>query len=124
MFPTGGSMPRSIRGFCAVGFIVSLFLVLAATTSLAASVKRVVVIAKAPDDIRKAVEDNGYDVQLDDGWTVQFWLSRVLPTGSNPSAGALYPELSNGEFVAVVQFPKGFSDFRGQAVPAGIYTLR
>ena len=38
--------------------------------------------------------------------------------------GALYPDLANGEFVGVVSFPKGSSDYRGQAIPAGTYTLR
>jgi hypothetical protein len=38
--------------------------------------------------------------------------------------GALYPELTNAEFVGVVRFPQGMSDFRGQSLPPGVYTLR
>ncbi len=34
------------------------------------------------------------------------------------------PSLSNAEFVGVVNLPKGMADFRGQTIPAGIYTLR
>jgi len=78
----------------------------------------------ASNDLRKAVEDKGYHVTLDDGWTADFWFARALPTAAGESPGALYPDLANGQFVAVVHFTKGFSDFRGQAIPAGLYTLR
>jgi len=60
---------------------------------------------------------------LDDGWTADFWFARALAVGGG-TAGALYPDLANGQFVGVVTFPKGASDFRGQAIPAGTYTLR
>jgi hypothetical protein len=80
--------------------------------------------ASAADEFKKAVEDKGYRVTLDDGWTAEFWFARPLVTAHKDSPGALYPELANGEFVAVVNYPKGASDFRGQAIPAGYYTLR
>ena len=75
-------------------------------------------------EMKQAVEDKGYHVTLDDGWTADFWFARALATSSNAAAGALYPDLANGEFVGVVTFPKGASDFRGQAISAGTYTLR
>ena len=78
----------------------------------------------ASDGLKKAVEANGYHVTLDDGWSANFWFARVLESGGDRSAGALYPDLANGEFVGVVTFPKGATDFRGQAVAAGTYTLR
>lgn len=74
--------------------------------------------------VTQAVEDKGYRVTLDDGWSADFWFARTLATSSNAAAGALYPDLSNGEFVGMVTFPKGASDFRGQAISAGTYTLR
>ena len=78
----------------------------------------------ASSDLTKAVEDKGYRVTLDDGWTAEFWFARALATATKEAAGALYPELANGEFVAVVSFTKGTTDYRGQAIPAGAYTLR
>jgi hypothetical protein len=63
-------------------------------------------------------------VVLDDGWTAEFWFARALGTAKKDAAGALYPELTNGEFVAVADFPKGTTDYRGQAIPAGTYALR
>ncbi len=80
--------------------------------------------AAAPPDVAKAVEDKGLRVTLDDGWTADFWFARILATANTAAAGALYPELANGEFVGVVTFTKGASDFRGQALAAGTYTLR
>ena len=79
---------------------------------------------EASEDLKKAVEDKGYRVVLDDGWTAEFWFARALATATKESPGALYPELTNGEFVGVVSFPKGSTDYRGQAIPAGTYTLR
>jgi hypothetical protein len=76
------------------------------------------------NDLRKAVEDKGYRVTLDDAWTADFWFARAISTASQDSPDALCPELSNGEFIAIVNFTKGFSDFRGQALPSGLYTLR
>jgi hypothetical protein len=78
----------------------------------------------SPADIQKAVGDKGYRVTLDDGWTAEFWFARAFATATKDAPGALYPELTNGEFVGVVSFPKGATDYRGQAVPAGAYTLR
>jgi hypothetical protein len=75
-------------------------------------------------ELKNAVEDKGYSVVLEDGWTAEFWFTRALATAAKESPAALYPELTNGEFVAVVSFPKGSSDYRGQPIPAGVYTLR
>jgi len=72
----------------------------------------------------QAVEAMGYRVTLEDGWTAEFWLARNLKTEKKEAPGAICPELSDGEFVAVVRFPQGMTDYRGQSLPAGYYTLR
>ena len=98
------------------------------TAPILAQPPKVERIASAPEgfshDVMAALEDKGYRITLDDGWSAEFWLSKSIKGGSNGSAEALYPELSNGEFVGVFHLPKGMTDFRGQAVPAGTYTLR
>ncbi len=81
-------------------------------------------VAGASDELKHAVEDKGYRVTLDDGWSADFWFAKQLKTATREVPGALYPELANAEFVGVVTLPKGMSDFRGQAIPAGAYTLR
>jgi len=76
------------------------------------------------DALRQAVENNGYRATLDGGWTAEFWFARQLQTATKDVAGALYPELSDGEFVGVVTFSQAMTDYRGQNIPAGTYTLR
>jgi hypothetical protein len=78
----------------------------------------------APDVLRQAVQDKGYRVTLDDGWTAELWFARELKTVKKEAAGTLYPQLSDGGFVGVVNFPQGMSDYRGQRLAAGLYTLR
>lgn len=92
----------------------------------AAQVQRIGALsaAGASDALKHAVEDKGYRVKLDDGWTADFWFARQITTATKDAPGALYPELANGEFMGAVSFPKGMTDFRGQAIPAGVYTLR
>src|SRR5271167_1627334 len=106
--------------------LLTLLACIAASASVAAQVQRIGALpaAGASDELRHAVEDKGYRVTLDDGWTAEFWFARVLATATKDAPGALYPELANGEFVAVVNYPKGASDYRGQPIPAGLYTLR
>jgi hypothetical protein len=74
--------------------------------------------------LKQAVEDKGYRITLDGGWTAEFWFAKQLKTAAKNVPGALYSELTNAEFAGVVNLPKGMADFRGQAIPAGVYTLR
>lgn len=68
--------------------------------------------------------DKGYRVTLDDGWSAEFWFAKALKTETRDVPGALYPELTDGQFVGVVNFLRAMSDYRGQNIPAGTYTLR
>lgn len=115
----------------ALRFIARWTIALAVSATLsgwaaAAQVQRIGALsaAGASDELKHAVEDKGYRVTLDDGWTAEFWFAKQLKTATKDVAGALYPELADGEFVGVVSLPKGMTDFRGQAIPAGVYTLR
>ena len=77
-----------------------------------------------PDTLRQAVEAQGYRVALDKGVTADFWFAKKLASTKTEAAGALYPGLSDSEFVGIVKFAQAFTDFRGQSVPSGVYTLR
>ncbi len=111
------------RRFIAHSTIAAAFFVLG--TCALAQVTRIGApsAANASEELNHALEDKGYRV-LDDGWTAEFWFAKQLKTTTRDVPGALYPELANGEFVGLVNFPKGMTDFRGQAIPAGAYTLR
>ena len=80
--------------------------------------------AGVSDELHQVVEAKGYRVTLEDGWTADFWLVKQLKTAEQDVPGALYPQLTNGQFVGVVNFPQGFSDYRGQSIAPGAYTLR
>jgi len=116
-------MPSKLRQLCACLAILFVSFPLFAAGP---TVERTAALSApaASGDLKKAVEDRGYRVTLDDGWTADFWFTRALAAAGGESPGALYPELANGEFIAVVNFAKGFSDFRGQPIQSGLYTLR
>lgn len=105
-----------------------LLALIALMSTVAVAAQKVERIGAPPSDIsdglKQAVEAKGYRVTLDDGWKAEFWFAKDLATTKKDVPGALYPELSDGEFVGVVSFPQGMSDFRGQSLPGGIYTLR
>lgn len=117
MFAVSMNAHRSTLGLLAV------VLMLLSASLLGADRIGPLTAADASGDLKKSIEDKGYRVTLNDGWSADFWFARALTTGSGGTAGALYPDLANGEFVGVVIFPEGASDFRGQAIAAGTYTL-
>jgi hypothetical protein len=109
-------------------FLTALLTIVLSCASFAASgkVERIGPLTgtEVSDALKQAVEEKGYRVTLDDGWMAELWVAKPLKTVKQDVPGALYPELTNGEFVGVVRFPQGMSDFRGQSLPPGIYTLR
>jgi hypothetical protein len=114
------------RFLCRLLIWGSLFFVTTPVFAAAAQVERIgpLTAPGASDALKQAVEEKGYHITLDGGWTAEFWFTKQLETASKDAPGALYPELTNAEFVGVVNLPKGMTDFRGQAIPAGVYTLR
>src|ERR1017187_2593367 len=104
----------------------AVFCVVPAVSAAAPQVERIGALTApgASAALKQAVEDKGYRITLDGGWTAEFWFAKQLKTAAKNVPGALYSELTNAEFVGVVNLPKGMADFRGQAIPAGVYTLR
>ena len=104
----------------------ALFCVVTAVFAAAPQVERIgaLTVPGASAALKQAVEDKGYRITLDGGWTAEFWFAKQLKTAAKNVPGALYSELTNAEFVGVVNLPKGMTDFRGQAIPVGVYTLR
>ena len=79
-----------------------------------------------PDALRQALEANGYRMLLDDASPVcELWLRKNMPAqAKKDSADVIYTELAESALIGVLHFAKTGSDFRGQAIPAGFYTLR
>ena len=78
-----------------------------------------------PDAVRQALDSKGYRLTLDDGTSLELWLRNNIPSQpKKDSADVIYTELPESTLVGVLRFPKAASDFRGQQIPAGFYTLR
>ncbi|PYX10504.1 MAG: hypothetical protein DMG88_02140 [Acidobacteria bacterium] len=79
-----------------------------------------------PDAVRQTLEAKGYRILLDDGMPAcELWLRKNVPAQpKKDSQDVIYTQLGESALVGVVHFPKAGSDFRGQAIPAGFYTLR
>jgi hypothetical protein len=114
------------RFLCQLLIWGSLFCIASNVFAAAAQVERIGALTApgASDALKQAVEEKGYRITLDGGWTAEFWFAKQLKTAAKDVPNALYPELANAEFVGVVNLPKGMTDFRGQAIPVGAYTLR
>jgi hypothetical protein len=73
--------------------------------------------------MRNALQPHGIRVAGDSGPFCEVWLRKVLPQTAG-STGASYSTLANGTFVGVIVYRAGATDYRGQAVKPGTYTLR
>jgi len=83
--------------------------------------------AQIPAAVRAVLESHA-DVLADaHGAPVcEIWWRRGVPEQKSTAASGdvLYGGLSAGEFLGVLRFPKAGTDYRGQAVKPGFYTLR
>ena len=107
-------------------FLICALLLSLGPVALAQKVERIGApgVTSVSDNLRQALQDQGYRVTLDHGWTAEFWFAKQLKPEKNEVPGALYPELADGEFVGIARLAQAMSDYRGQNVPAGTYTLR
>jgi hypothetical protein len=79
----------------------------------------------APEALRKALAPNGYRIKLGDGSVAcEVWFRATVPAGKTDASGAVYTTLPEGALIGVITFPKAATDFRGQSIKAGTYTLR
>jgi hypothetical protein len=111
-------------------FLIAAFLLLSSVLVIAAAgkVERIDKPASSPvpDTLWQALDPKGYRVLLDDGSVVcDIWLrSSVQESGKKGSGDALYPELAPSTLVALISIPKPSTDYRGDAIRPGFYTLR
>ena len=78
------------------------------------------------DAVRAALEPKGYRIILDDGSAVcEIWLMKSISAQPKKDVpGAAYPELAESTLVGILHFAQPGSDYRGQPIAAGYYTLR
>jgi hypothetical protein len=79
-----------------------------------------------PEAIRAAVSAKGYRVASDDASpAIEIWYRKDVPAQPKAaSTTAVYDRLTPSALVGVLHFTKASTDFRGQSVAAGFYTLR
>jgi len=111
--------------------IAVLLFVSVASLALAAQTGKIEPIGAVTDSrvaegVKKVLEPKGYRVSLDDGSVVcEIWLRNKIPAQpKKDSPGGLYSQLAESALVGVISFPQATTDYRGQNIPKGAYTLR
>ncbi len=75
--------------------------------------------------VRSALETKGSKVIGEHGKPIcEVWLAKELPTEKREVPGAVFAQIPDGVFVGVIRFPEQNTDYRGQPIKAGFYTLR
>ena len=78
-----------------------------------------------PEQVRQTLEAKGYRLTLDDPKPCcELWLRAKVPAQASKSTELVYPQFSESELLGVVHYPQSATDFRGNPIPAGFYTLR
>ena len=78
-----------------------------------------------PEQVRQSLEAKGFRLTLDDPKPAcELWLRKSVPVQASKNTELAYPQFAESTLLGVVHFPQAASDFRGQHVPAGFYTLR
>jgi hypothetical protein len=79
-----------------------------------------------PAALQSELVAQGYTVTDSQGKPLlELWTRKDLPVkAGSPTSDILYPGLTPGELVGVVSFPAGTTDFRGDNIKPGVYTLR
>jgi hypothetical protein len=82
--------------------------------------------ASIPDSVKSVLDATGYRLVLDDGGVAcEIWLRKsVAVQPKKDLSNVLYPELAESTLVGVISFSQPASDYRGQAIKPGAYTLR
>ena len=106
--------------------MLALLFVLASTIA-SAKVEQIGALTEASvaDAVRSALDTGGLRVVGADGKPVcQIWFAKEIATEAREVAGASFAKIPEGSFVGVIHFPSQVTDFRGQPIKAGYYTLR
>jgi hypothetical protein len=80
-----------------------------------------------PQPIRQSLNERGYRVTPENASpAIEIWYRKEVPAQPKTAsaADAVYERLAPWSLVGVLHFTKGSTDFRGQSIAAGFYTLR
>jgi hypothetical protein len=124
-----GTVAENVRQIAAFSFSVVLACVL--SPLCAAQNGKVETIGPLTDTsvseaVRQTLDSKGYRVALDEGTPVcEIWIRKGVPAQTKKDVqGVIYTPLAESTLVGVLHFPQPGSDYRGQPIPAGFFTLR
>jgi len=92
-----------------------------------AKVEKAEMPARLAEPVRKLLDEQALVVRDGDHVVMRIWFRRQIPvkaTEEQVKNGLTYREIPEGTLVGALEFPAQFTDYRKQALPAGIYTLR
>ncbi len=118
-----------MRKLISIRLLIAALLV-SASTLFAQGNYKVEPAGAPPADVPKAVADllskTGAKLVSDQGPVAEIWLRQDIPAAASPdsSSDVLYGAIAPGTLVGVLHFPAAATDFRGQPIKAGYYTLR
>jgi hypothetical protein len=78
-------------------------------------------------DVRSQMEPTGWQIIDNDAPLLKVWLRREIPGQSKPGeakGNILFPFLSEGELLGIVEVLTEIGDYRDQPIAPGVYTFR
>ncbi len=79
--------------------------------------------ADVSDAMKGVLQPEGLRLSAESGPICDVWLRKAVPMKSGSSTPD-YSNINTGDFVGIIVYLKDMSDYRGQAVKAGTYTMR
>lgn len=76
--------------------------------------------------VRQTLDSKGYRASLDDGKPLcELWLRKGVPSQTKKDVQSVaYTQLAESTLVGVLHFLRAATDYRGENIPVGFYTLR
>ena len=108
-------------------FLVTIFLLLFSPVFAETKVESIGALTEASisNPIKGAVEEKGSRIIADDGKIIaELWPAKKVEAVGKEVMGANFGNITEGSLLGVIHFPTNTSDYRGQAVNAGYYTMR
>jgi hypothetical protein len=120
-------LATKVRKLAASLFLLLAFGVFSASFAQTGKVESIgpLTDASVPDALKAALQPKGSRLVFDDGKAAgEIWLRKAAPASDRKDPEALYPQLTESELVGVISFASAATDFRGQAIRPGFYSLR
>jgi hypothetical protein len=98
-----------------------------ASSSYSAKQERAAIPLAVSTEQRTVLETRALCVQGGDVPVMRIWFRKAIPVQSplpDEKREPTYRDIAEGTFAGVLEFPKVFTDYRRQKLPAGVYTLR